>query len=523
MGSSVHRPRIALMTILRSSIRFRPVGAVVLAAVLGVVPSAQQDPSLSERDRQSPSSSQLPPLAVSQLEERQRSLDLDGRTLSLRTADQLAIRDVLILLFRDTDFSIVPDPDVTGVFTGELKNVTLRQALELVLHPLRLDYAVQGQSIRVFHRKVETRLFGVDYVLTRRSALRSLGASTGVGGIAPDDAASGSVDRPAGGVSGSSTTVVSMDEGDVLDELANGIRTLLSSDGRFNLDRKAALLQVSDYPEQLDRISLYLDAVRGRVLRQVLIEAKVIEVAMSDAFAAGIDWPLVFGEEEGVEVPPRPATSPGTDSMFGVRVEDPDSLIKALATQGTVTILSSPQVVAMNNEPALMRVGTQDVFFLTTAHVDPATGRTMQTTVTPQAVTEGFVLSVTPQIGADGAINMSISPSVTERTGEATSRFGDTVPVLTVREADTLVRVHDGQTIVLAGLMQPRPLMTREKVAGKRTPRDNHAGRRSDLIILLTPTILTPGQVAAETATVRERLEVQQRALIGAGSRGGKR
>jgi hypothetical protein len=65
--------------------------------------------------------------------------------------------------------------------------------------------------------------------------------------------------------------------------------------------------------------------------------------------------------------------------------------------------------------------------------------------------------------------------------------------------------------------------MTREQVAGKRTPRDNHAGRRSDLIILLTPTILTPGQVAAETATVRERLEAQQRALIGAGSRGGKR
>jgi MSHA biogenesis protein MshL len=495
------------MTCHRDPTRSRPLAVLAIAAALGLAPSADQGPS--------PPSSQLPPLAVTQVEERPRGLDLDGRTLSLRTADPLGIRDVLILLFRDTDFSIVPDPDVEGAFTGELKNVTLRQALELVLHPLRLDYAVQGQSIRVFPRRVDTRLFDVDYVLTRRSAHRALGASTSVDGRTSSAGGPAAADSAIG--SGSSTAITSADEGDVFDELASGIRTLLSNDGRFNLDRKAALLQVSDYPEQLDRISLYLDAVRGRVLRQVLIEARVLEVVLSEAFAAGINWPLVFGDAGG----PGPAS--GTGPMFDARVQDARALIKALGAQGAVTVLSSPRVVAMNNEPALMRVGTQEVYFLTTARVDSETGRTLQTTVTPQAVTEGIVLSVTPQIGADGAINMSITPSVTERTGVTTSRFGDTMPVLSVRETDTLVRVHEGQTIVLAGLMQQRSPAPRAQGAGRRPSGDAREGRRSDLVILLTPTILTPGRVAAATAGERERLEAQQSVLAGAGSRGGKR
>ena len=139
--------------------------------------------------------------------------------------------------------------------------------------------------------------------------------------------------------------------------------------------------------------------------------------------------------------------------------------------------MASPTVNALNNEPAIMRVGTQDVFFKTTTQTDAVTGRILQTTVEPQAITEGVVLSVTPQIAGDGMINMSITPSLTERTGQATSRFGDTAPILSVREADTLVRVHENETIVIAGLMDER--MRREVREGA-VPRRS-AGRRSDV------------------------------------------
>jgi MSHA biogenesis protein MshL len=194
--------------------------------------------------------------------------------------------------------------------------------------------------------------------------------------------------------------------------------------------------------------------------------------------------------------------------------------VKAFATQGKVNVVASPRVNAMNNEPAIMRIGTQDVFFVTTSQIDATTGRILQTTVTPQPITEGVVLSVTPQVAGDGMINMSISPSITERTGEATSRFGDTVPIITVREADTLVRVHENETIVIAGLMQER--MTRDQakvpvlgdlpIVGGLFRRDTRSNRKTDLVILLTPTIMTPGRAAESAASEQERLSQAKRA-----------
>ena len=187
----------------------------------------------------------------------------------------------------------------------------------------------------------------------------------------------------------------------------------------------------------------------------------------------------------------------------GLNIKDFTGLLNAFATQGRVNVVASPRVNAMNNEPAIMRVGTQDVFFKTTSQVDATTGRILQTTVEPQAITEGMVLSVTPQISSDGMINLSISPSLTERTGQAVSRFGDTVPILSVREADTLVRVHENETIVIAGLMNERTSNDQSKVPvigdlpliGGLFRRDARSRRKTDLVILLTPTIMTPARV----------------------------
>jgi type II secretory pathway component GspD/PulD (secretin) len=138
-----------------------------------------------------------------------------------------------------------------------------------------------------------------------------------------------------------------------------------------------------------------------------------------------------------------------------------------------------------------MRIGTQDVFFVTTTHINAQSGQLGQSTVTPQLLTEGMVLSVTPQISADGIIHMNINPSITERTGVATSRLGDRVPIISVRETDTLVRVRQGETVVIAGLM---PQRTRNR-------------RQTDLVILLTPTVMGPGAATATTAREIQRPE----------------
>src|SRR4029077_12262621 len=141
----------------------------------------------------------------------------------------------------------------------------------------------------------------------------------------------------------------------------------------------------------------------------------------------------------------------------------------------------------------------------------------LQTTVEPQAITEGVVLSVTPQIASDGMINLSISPSLTERTGQAVSRFGDTVPILSVREADTLVRVHENETIVIAGLMNERVSKQQAKVPvigdlpgiGGLFRRDSRSHRKTDLVILLTPTIMTPARVPGAAEAEQNRVTPQ--------------
>ena len=277
--------------------------------------------------------------------------------------------------------------------------------------------------------------------------------------------------------------------------MAEGVKTLLSPEGRFNLDRKAALLQATDYPERLDQTQLYLEAVQNRATRQVQIQAKVIEVTLSEQFSAGLNWNLLI-EHAGDAVSLTQRVVPPSAGTFtvGLHIKDFTGLLNAFASQGRVNVMASPTVNALNNEPAIMRVGTQDVFFKTTTQTDAVTGRILQTTVEPQSITEGVVLSVTPQIASDGMINMSITPSLTERTGQAISRFGDTVPVLSVREADTLVRVHDNETIVIAGLMEERlrrevrkvpflgdlPGVGRDFPWGDHQPAENRSGDSAD-------------------------------------------
>lgn len=473
--------------------------------------------------------SQMSPMPVVHLDTRRTNPTLDGERLSLSFSTPVPIIDVLLTLVRDTPMSVIPDPALEQTFIGELKNVTVREALDLILEPLTLDYSVRGNVIRVFRQELETRLYSIDYVITRRTGSRSMSASTGttsggvggVGGGGIGVSGGGLGGGLAGGAGGSSSQVSGSDAPDLFADLLEGVRILLSEEGRVNLDRTAAVLQVSDRGSRLDLVEQYLDTVMMRATRQVQIEAKIVEVELRDEFSAGINWRAVFGSLANsgtISQTLAPATTGGF--TLALNIGDFSALLNAFATQGKVNVLSSPRVTAMNNEPAIMRIGTQDVFFVTTTQVNPDTGQILQSSVTPQSLTEGVVLSVTPQISADGMVHMSINPSVTERTGQATSRLGDTVPIVSVRETDTLVRVRQGDTIVIAGLMQDRttedtakvPLLGDVPVVGNLFKRTERRRTKTDLVILLTPTVLGPGEAAANAASEIRRLDNAQRA-----------
>ena len=214
----------------------------------------------------------MPTLPLTQLDERGPAADLDNRTFTLTFAQPVPVRDLLLMFVRGTNLSLIPDPAIAGSFIGELKNVTVRQALDSILPPLGLDYRVEAGSFACSPAN-GTRASSTSITSPRSAAPRRRLAAVP------------SIPRAL-----SSASVSTVTRRDLFADLTKGIQTLLSDRATFNLDRKAGLLQVTDFPERLDRIADYLDAVEGRVQRQVAFDARIVEVELKDSAATGVDW-----------------------------------------------------------------------------------------------------------------------------------------------------------------------------------------------------------------------------------------
>ena len=282
---------------------------------------------------QTPAQGPLPLLPLVQLDERALAADLDKRAFMLTFARPVPIRDLLLMLVRGTSLSVVPDPAINGTFVGELKNVTVRLALGVILPPLGLDNAVDGGFVRVFRREPETRIFDINSLATSRTASSSVGGTS---------------------LGGSSATVSSTTITDFFADVTKGVQMLLSAQATLNVDRKAGLLQVTDFPEHLDRVGFYLDSVHDRVHRQVQIDARVVEVELSDPNAQSLDWTALV--QSGIE---PGSTSGSRPNVSGLRVADVKQFLAALAAQGRVSVLARPSVLTLNNEPALLRATWQ--------------------------------------------------------------------------------------------------------------------------------------------------------------------
>jgi type II secretory pathway component GspD/PulD (secretin) len=404
---------------------------IALCLLVFAQADAQQPPS----QRPAP----LPTLPLTQLDERVPSPELDNRTFSLTFAQPVPVGDVLLLLVRGTSLSVVPDPGVNGSFTGELKNVTVRQALNLILPRFGLDFVVDGSFIRVFQRELVTRIFDINYLAVERTSTTAVGEA------------------------GSSSARVATTTGnDVFSDIVNGVKALTSERATFNVDRKAGLLQITDLPERLDRVASYLDAVHDRVHREVRIDARVLEIELKDPDARSIDW-SALAENAGAQ---NPAGTPQRrDVPPSLRVNDVDRFMTALETQGSVATLARPQLLTLNNEMALVRAS--------------------RSLGSPGAAQQNLSLGVTPQV-AEGQVMLNVTPIVVQQTS-------DQPPVTMVHEADMIARVRDGETIVIAGL-------TRESETRERRNAGTRGGwfgrstvvirKRFQLLILLTPRIL---------------------------------
>ena len=363
----------------------------------------------------------LPGMPVTQLAPGAAAAGLDSpRRLSLTFSEPRPIQEVLRLVAAGTPFSLSIDPDVTGTFRGELKQLTLRDALTTLLAPLGAEFELRGTVLRITRNRTEMRAFDVNLPAAQRGLVRTTG--------------------------GSGTTITTtVPADDVFAAVGEGVQALLSASGTMHVDRRAGIVQVTDFPARLDRVAQYLEAVQVRSSRQVRLQARVFEVTLSKA--AAIDWRAV---REKLGMPP--------DAPQAGLTTDPAALQAALGSQGDVRVLSAPEVTALNNEPALVRAAIPGVSALT--------------------------LTVVPQIAADGVVQLSVSHSWEERSeGE---------PDMRVSEADTVTRVKDGGTMLIAGLLRPTEIAVPGRGAGP-PPGWQHETAQAELVVLLRATVVTVG------------------------------
>ena len=300
---------------------------------------------------------------------------------------------------------------------------------------------------------------------------------------------------------------------------------MLSPIGKESLavNMTAGLIQVTDRPSAIKRVEKYLEGMGNSVQRQVDIEAKIYEVTLSSQFALGLDWSRIIGDSviiAGDTIVPgggaltavRAAQALGEplknrNSTLGLVFKNADTklILEAVEEQGTLNVVSQPRVRALNNQTALIKVGRDQPFFSQTTYFIPTTttgGVPTSTTTTEdtyQTITIGTILSITPQISNDGEVALDISPVISSLLDTLISPSGNTTaPVLDIKQVSTLVRVTDGDTIVIGGLIQNTkeiknrkiPLLGDIPLVGPLFRGKNEAMSRRELIIFITPRVV---------------------------------
>ncbi len=454
---------------------------------------------------------------------------------------------VFMALLAETPLSVAVDPALKAPMSISLKDVTLREALELLRELHQLDYKVIGRHILVTPALMQTRLYKVDYPSFNRSGRSDLrvlsGSITGGGGTT----GSGSGTSPAG-TGGNSTAnapessrITTAQRNDLWAEIEATIRLLIGDkDGRsVVVSPQTGSIMVRAMPRELRGVHDYLAATRLAVERQVMLEAKVVEVQLRNSERTGINWAAfkaglstritagvigpggVLGQTGSVAgglinvTPGEALTSAATNAgaLLGLAFQTSNfaSVLEFLGTQGDTQVLSSPRIATLNNQKAVLKVGTDDFFVTSISTTSTPVGNTTSTTpsigVTP--FFSGISLDVTPSINDQGSITLHVHPAVsnvTERNKVLNlGTLGTyTLPLASsdINESDAVVRAQDGHIIAIGGLMRQTAANSDSGMPGFEGSalhkllggQRNRLTEKRELVILLKPTIIDPAR-----------------------------
>lgn len=434
-------------------------------------------------------------------------------------AKEVPAKSFFMSLVAGTPYNMLVDPAAQGTITLELKNVTIDETLDAVRELYGYEYQRTSTGYEIIPPVMKTQIFTVNYLDVQRKGnsrtdlvptqISNSNVSSGTSsGSSSGSSSSGTGDSATGGNSGSS--VQTQSNYDFWKSLAANLKILIGTkDGRWVITNpQASTVMVHAYPRELHQVADYLDHIQKSLQRQVVIEAKVLEVRLSAAYKAGIDWTVFGADQAGLS---DSSFTPSGGNFFSVSLSgyhgDFKSVINLLESQGNVQVLSSPHVSTVNNQTAVIKVG-EDEFFVTgyTSNVTPSgSSNTTSQSVSLTPFFSGITLDVTPQISSQGEIILYIHPAVsTVKDQTKTISLGDsgdlTLPLAqsTIRESDSIVHARSGQIIVLGGLMQHRteeqinatPGLNKIPFAGALARNTEQATSKSELVILLKPIVV---------------------------------
>ena len=462
--------------------------------------------------------------------------------------NDVPVKELLFSMARDAKLNVDIAPDVSGTVTLNAIDQTLPQILDRITRQTDIRYELEGNTLRVAGDTAYLRTYRIDYLNMSRDSKGLVSVSTSVG--TTGGAATGSGGSSSGNDSNTQMNMASKNHlwstltrnlaaiiGDKV--TGTGTEEIMSTDNVI-VNRESGVIAVNTSQKKQQQVQAFIDEVMNSARRQVLIEATIAEVTLSDHYQSGVDWSVLANDPSSgvnfttnlaganLDQPPfslLQITDTLSDSQLGIT-------LKALEQFGDVQVLSSPKVIALNNQTAMLKVVDNVVYFDIEVSITPATTttariETYETNI--NTVPVGFVMSVTPFINDSDTVTMNVRPTISrviDTINDPSPALADAgvvseIPIIQMREIESVLKVNNGDTAIIGGLMQDVtnnqrsgvPVLSNIPWLGRLFSYDNDKREKSELVIFIRPVVVKNASLNGDLREYRQYLPADMKPL----------